>query len=294
MKNRIKDKLRSQMGASITFALLLFLVCAVLSSVIIVAATTVSGRMAGIAEMDQRYYSVTSASQLMKAVLVEKPFIVKITTSSSDTVYTDSGSSTIDNDDETFITYLIPNVDSSIELAELENMTAEDIAGISDVIIIDKTENDFAKPTFKSIQSYAAYKYYRNESIPKTATDPFKLMLKSSVREPEGSDSDPLAITIEERLDLDKGGSIVLILYNTNYGDPFKQQLVFGADFVKSTPPPENEPSEMKGYSEWTDPSSGDKHYSYTITTTKTEMEIDSFAWNLHSMKTLNEMENIS
>ena len=66
MKNRILTKLRSRTGASITFALLLFLVCAVLSSVIIVAASAAAGRMSGIAEADQRYYAVTSAAELLR------------------------------------------------------------------------------------------------------------------------------------------------------------------------------------------------------------------------------------
>ena len=71
-QNRIVAKLRSERGASITFALLLFLVCAALSAVILVAATTASGRMAGIAETDQRYYSVTSAAELFAYQLDDK------------------------------------------------------------------------------------------------------------------------------------------------------------------------------------------------------------------------------
>lgn len=59
--NAIKNKIRSQRGASITFALLLFLVCAVLSSVIIVAATTAAGRMSGLKDMDTRYNAIADA-----------------------------------------------------------------------------------------------------------------------------------------------------------------------------------------------------------------------------------------
>lgn len=67
--NRIAKKLRSGKGASITFGLLVFLVCAVLCTVIIVAASTASGRMANMAESDQRYYSVTSACDLLKDLI---------------------------------------------------------------------------------------------------------------------------------------------------------------------------------------------------------------------------------
>lgn len=67
--NRICSKLRSGKGASITFALLLFLVCAVLCSVIITAASTASGRMASMAVSDQRYYAVTSACSMLKEMI---------------------------------------------------------------------------------------------------------------------------------------------------------------------------------------------------------------------------------
>ena len=61
----IKKKLSSRRGASITFALLLFLVCSVVGSVVLTAGTAAAGRMSKISEMDQRYYSVNSAAKLM-------------------------------------------------------------------------------------------------------------------------------------------------------------------------------------------------------------------------------------
>ena len=64
----IKAKLRSRRGASITFALLLFLVCAIISSVVIVAASTVGGRMSGLREMDQRYYGATTAARTLQGI----------------------------------------------------------------------------------------------------------------------------------------------------------------------------------------------------------------------------------
>ena len=67
--NRIKQKLRSRRGASITFALLLFLVCAMVSSVVIVAASTAAGHMSSQAEMDQRYYAVAGAVKVLREKL---------------------------------------------------------------------------------------------------------------------------------------------------------------------------------------------------------------------------------
>ena len=65
MKNRIKDKLRSQTGASITYALLIFLVCAIIGSAVLTAGTAASGRLSQMVEIDQRYYSVNSAASLL-------------------------------------------------------------------------------------------------------------------------------------------------------------------------------------------------------------------------------------
>ena len=69
-------KLRSRRGASITFALLLFLVCAVVSSVVIVASTTSAGRMGDTAKTDQRYYAVMSAAELLRREIDGKKVVV--------------------------------------------------------------------------------------------------------------------------------------------------------------------------------------------------------------------------
>lgn len=63
--NKIKKKLNSERGASITWALLLFLVCAVIGSVVLTAGTVAAGRISQQAVSDQRYYCVTSAVQLL-------------------------------------------------------------------------------------------------------------------------------------------------------------------------------------------------------------------------------------
>lgn len=79
--NRIRNKLQSRRGASITFALLLFLVCAVISSVVIVAASTAGGRLSTVREMDQRYYAATAAADVLRQTLDGKTAIVSYQTS---------------------------------------------------------------------------------------------------------------------------------------------------------------------------------------------------------------------
>ena len=74
--NALKNKIKSQRGASITFALLLFLVCAVISGVVIVAATAAAGRMSNQDEMDERYYAVTAAASRLNDIFNGREVII--------------------------------------------------------------------------------------------------------------------------------------------------------------------------------------------------------------------------
>lgn len=87
MKNRIVNKVRSQTGASIIFALLIFLVCAVVGSAVLTAGTAAAGRMSRAAEMDQRYYSVNSAARLLIDQIDGKSVTIVETAQGSDKSY---------------------------------------------------------------------------------------------------------------------------------------------------------------------------------------------------------------
>ena len=76
----IHTKLRSERGASITFALLLFLVCAVVASVVLTAGTAASGRLSQQVESDQRYYSVSSAARLLQTEIESTTVTKTVTT----------------------------------------------------------------------------------------------------------------------------------------------------------------------------------------------------------------------
>ncbi len=73
------EKLRSRKGASLTFALLAFLVCAVISAVLLASASAATGRLSNLAETDQRYYAVTSAAQLFCDTLENQEFTIQRT-----------------------------------------------------------------------------------------------------------------------------------------------------------------------------------------------------------------------
>lgn len=67
--NGLKRKFNNQKGASITWALLIFLVCTVVGSAVLVAGTAAAGRMSRLADSEQRYYAVTSTADLLQTVL---------------------------------------------------------------------------------------------------------------------------------------------------------------------------------------------------------------------------------
>ena len=99
----ITHKVRSTDGASLSIALLLFLVCAVVGSVVLAAATAASGRLAKMAEMDQRYYSVTSAAELLAEELngqtvsvMQIKTVTKTTTQSYSIKQDSSGKTTVE------------------------------------------------------------------------------------------------------------------------------------------------------------------------------------------------------
>lgn len=93
MRKAILLKIKSERGASLSMAILLFMVCAVVGGVILAAATAAGGRASQLAENDQRYYNVTSAAQLLAEVLEGKEITITRTltyTLDSDDVWVDA------------------------------------------------------------------------------------------------------------------------------------------------------------------------------------------------------------
>lgn len=66
VSRRASRKIGSRSGASLTVALLFFIVCAVIGSVVLAAGTAAAGRYNRMSESDLRYYSVTSAAELFR------------------------------------------------------------------------------------------------------------------------------------------------------------------------------------------------------------------------------------
>ena len=202
--NRILDKLRSGKGASITFALLLFLVCAVLSAVIVTTASTAAGRMSNMAEADQRYYSVTSACELLKELLDGKTVsIVKVTVTDGTYAgtYTNAG------------TYMVPNMGA--EQASVNYVNA------------DYKLDDPDKPILKaSIVNAAAYARYNGGNNNGTIAEQAIVI--------SGDELEGTAPIIKETMGSDGKITITVSKASGINKNPFAIKMVFSEDRKKS------------------------------------------------------------
>ena len=257
---RIKNKLRSQTGASISFALLLFLVCAVLCSVIIVAATAASGRMSGIAETDQRYYAVTSAAELMKDLISGEDNAVttiKVTETTTTQEYKNGeATDTLTNpgDPETYIV---------AKPYESLNKTV-------DIVV----SNDIVSAPINTIPMDAA-----KNMDSSTTLSGRELSISSDVESALSLASDPLAVTISE--DLDSDGVITLtVTNNTTGGDHFTQKLVFTMNKTENSLTPEVTTFTSA-------PSGSGEEVTYTVMTTQKTYETTTYTWSLTSVETV-------
>ncbi|MDO4803709.1 MAG: hypothetical protein Q4A32_02695 [Lachnospiraceae bacterium] len=271
--NRIGKKLRSQDGASITFALLLFMVCAILCSALLVAATTASGRMAQMAERDQRYYAVASASEMLEGLISGEDnvvTIIKVTEEKQAATYTNGVVTDTTNADPVKTEYLVDkspeNLDKTADLTD---------------------ENKMHVASTKSIVADAAMNM--DSATPLTGRT---LAITSRVNTALGITEDPLAVTVSE--DLQKisdetdeddpegaGGAaweMKLTVHNSD-GEPFTQILTFTTEGVKGSLPPEVTTTTS-------DPDMDGEDVSYTVTTTKKTYETVTYSWTLSGIGT--------
>ena len=103
--NAVQRKLHDRSGATLTVALLFFVMCAAAGSVILAAATTSTGRLAELQASDQNYYAVVSAAKLIRDEIDGQTIGVKQTETKTTTVTTstDNGGTPDDTSDDTIV-----------------------------------------------------------------------------------------------------------------------------------------------------------------------------------------------
>lgn len=82
--NMIRNKLREKDGASILMGLLYLLVCMMVGTVVLTAATASAGKLAGQQESEQDYLNVASAAQLVKDRICELTYTYTYETTDTD------------------------------------------------------------------------------------------------------------------------------------------------------------------------------------------------------------------
>ena len=210
-ENRIYRKLRSEAGASITYALLLFLVCAALSAVILVAATTTSGRMSGLAKTDQNYYAVTSAAGLIRDLVSDQSVSVFTINGSEEPAIFDKPMNQITNKD---IKANLPGVSQNMPddtAADEGTASQTGSSGAPSNVKINDFAKDLAKRCADAENSF-----------------PAEFILGTPGKEDD--EDDPLRVSVKEEY---SDGNLMITLDRNGY----KMMLLFSADIRDANPP---------------------------------------------------------
>lgn len=218
----MKRKLQSANGASIIFALLIFLLCGVVASVILGAATAAAGRLSGTAEMDQRYYAVTSAAELFRETVQEEGTITVVRTKTAET-----GTQTVyANTEDGLVQVGDPVVTETAEFYALLNGT--DLLDGLDTTLLEKLALYMVFGVDRGIGEAVLDSTWENEVFDAAAERSFALEMKLETSQ---LDADTLAaLEVEVSGTLNADGTLELIFSNANGGDRYALMLIFAAD----------------------------------------------------------------
>ena len=273
----VKKKLKSNKGASITFALLIFLVCAMVSSVAIAAGTAAAGRMSQIAESDQRYYSVNSAAEVLKGLIDNKTVKVERAIVTREETYYQQNETTgaFEEDDDRHSTQTVSDTTTfSVDGASYEiksaYTTTEGVTSISSTDVNTKIKESFlTDAALKTVETSAVTTGYQNEygNISGTVTRDFVLSGTEDISKLDD-------ICIHEEIDTD--GTLTFNVYNNSPNKRYKLELVFKPDRSVNTGS-KSDPPERTIVS--------NSPITYKDTVQKTDTTTTTLTWHLSSMK---------
>ncbi len=225
MRNKLLKKLHSERGASITFALLLFLVCAAVGSVVLASATATAGRVSENYAFDQRYYAVMSAAELLRDSLNGKTRTVKIeqTATRADTVTTFFNS----GNDPVGAPSTAPG-DTITAYPDGIVLSGEGGAAVSsDANLLDRALRALVGNSTGADKAAAVF------SAGRLTADGSQRTLILTVTPEGGSALTGLEVTITETLLTD--GSLVYRIENSSGTDKYRLELTLTADVHRST-----------------------------------------------------------
>lgn len=130
MKLNCMRKLRSQSGVSLSVALLFFVVCAALASMILAAAYAASGRVTKTMSLDQSQYAVDSAASLIRDELKSDVIVIQ---EKADVMQNEDGSYTVQADGSGIstsyyeINHSVASVEEARELIEKSDSSVKNV-----------------------------------------------------------------------------------------------------------------------------------------------------------------------
>jgi len=227
-------KVGSRAGTSITFALLLFLVCAVVGSVVLVSGTAAAGRLSEIADYDQRYYSVTSAAELLADKL--DGYSVTVVQESkeeyvSTATYTDTDSdgvvdtrtmSAYTKSGETVYSSRIEGKDGEAQIA-LGQSLLRDVA----MYLVYGNADSASLPAASSKAAYDA-------NYPGLTSD--KVLSPMTITHTVGDGISADALAVDAAITINPSGEVTIKLSNTNGDKKYNLTMILNTDIVRTNP----------------------------------------------------------
>lgn len=271
MKQAIQ-KIRSKTGASITFALLLFLVCAVLGSVVLAAGTAASGRLSEMTEMDQRYYSVTSAADLFCDTLCERQITV---VRQRTTGYTQT--TTFRKVGDTVTQQGLPSDSQTSQSFQATINDSTNYGASGDLLVV-------AAQKLVHIGSDGSW-----DAPSPVLTEDEVTQLELAV-DPGTSGMETAALSVSVEQTLKENGDLVFVLKNSD-GDPFCVRVTLFAE-IKEDPAALKKTTLGSTVTSALTPVAGETDtFTYTVSQDRTETETITtrIIWHVKEVKTMEE-----
>lgn len=269
MKQRAQNKLQSNTGASISFALLLFLVCTVIGAIVLTAGTAASGRLAKAAEMDRRYYAVASAAELLeKELCAQEVTIVREMT----TVTTVTETHTFDENNAESVSTSAPSatVTYRTRVGSDPWITTPGVVIGTGGMDLPAAQAVYLLFGGSACNTAAAMDYTLSGGAPA----PLTLALRHS--DASAAEVEESALAVDGTLTPQSGGVLVFDLHNTS-GDPYTLRLTLTPEIREQ----ENTPSPAEA----TVKTATENGYTLTTTTTETFLKTAAISWKVGSIR---------
>lgn len=289
MKRKPNNVLRSRTGASITFALLLFLVCAVVGALVLTAGSAAAGRVSNLAQSDQRYYSVSSAAGLLaqelsgktvkivqeRAVTTEVTTSYKVDLGSTGSVVTPVGESTTTREasyktkvNDFLITNDLSSYDPNLDVGGTA-LSAEAQASFLNartaILLFGKDGGEIMCCNDRAMRA----------SMKKGSEQSGELALYHSISEADDEADDQLTVTGKYYVQSD--GTMIFTL--TNQGDANERYS------LRITLTPTINETQSDKTTEDTSRSYTDNGYTETVTTVTTTVKTSEITWAVSSVE---------